>query len=104
MCPQNAIYEVVLATPSRSPAVVASTAAVKAPEAVSLRTNRLAREQKAVAFTAILPAVTRVLLRLADLFISRYGRDLQTNGIGQGGYDTTSRKSGRGRHRWRGGS
>jgi NAD-dependent dihydropyrimidine dehydrogenase PreA subunit len=105
MCPQNAIYEVVPATTARSPAVAASTPiAVRAPDTVSLRANRMTREQKAAALAAVLPAVTKVLLRLADLFLSRYDRDVQAGGIVKSGYDISSHRSGRGRHRWRGGS
>ena len=105
MCPQHAIYEVVPAAPARSPAVAASTpVAVRVPETVGLRANRITREQKAAALAAVLPTVTKVLLRLADLFLSRYDRDVQASRIAKSGYDITGHRSGRGRHRWRGGS
>lgn len=104
-CSQNAIYEVVHAPLSRSPALTASApVARRAPATVTLRTNRLTREEKAAALATVLPALSRILVRLAERFLSRGDGGFHSGGIVKSDYGRLTGQAGRGRHRWRGGS
>lgn len=104
-CPQGAILEVAEVTPYRgSTDVVPATAGRKVPATVTARPLRLTRQEKTAAFTAILPVVTRILVRMADKFLSRSDRGLPARDARGTGGDGSSVRGGRGRHRWRGGS
>ncbi len=105
VCPQNAIHEIVHTPLSRSLAVAASVPAARnAPVTVSLRANRLTREEKAAALATVLPAVSKVIVRLAERFLLRSDRGLRTGSVAKGDHGISHMRSGRGRHRWRGGS
>lgn len=104
-CEHNAIYEVIEA-PSVHTAVRTASPSPAPRIAISpLRTSSVPRRQrKTAALAVVLPTLSKIMVELADRFLSRRSQNLYSGGDVRLGHGRSTGRAGQGRHRWRGGS